>query len=81
MAANIDQHLGKRVALARDQRGLSLAEVAAQIDIASERLAEFEDGSVRIPALIVARLTRVLDVTPGWLFAGLPGQERFDRTG
>lgn len=81
MVANIDQHLGTRITLARDQRGLTLAEVAAQTDVTIERLTEFEHGAVRIPALFVARLTRVLSVTPAWLFRGLPGQDRFDRTG
>mmetsp|Transcript_18977 Transcript_18977/g.22814 ORF Transcript_18977/g.22814 Transcript_18977/m.22814 type:complete len:82 (+) Transcript_18977:751-996(+) len=81
MVAIIDQHLGKRITLARDQRGLTLAEVAVQMDVSIERLTEFEQGAVRIPALFVARLTRVLNVTPAWLFNGLPGQDRFDRAG
>ncbi len=81
MVANIDQHLGTRVTLAREQRGLTLAEVARQVDITVERLVEFERGAIRIPALFVARLARVLGVTPGWLFNGLPGQDTFDRTG
>ena len=81
MVANIDQHLGTRVSLAREQRGLTLAEVTSQVDITVDRLAEFEHGAVRIPAIFVARLARVLNVTPRWLFNGLPGQDTFDRTG
>ncbi len=81
MVANIDQHLGARIRLAREQRGLTLAEVATQTDVTIERLTEIEHGAIRIPALFVARLTRVLRITPAWLFNGLPGQDRFDRTG
>jgi len=81
MVASIDQHLGTRVTLAREQRRLTLSEVAAQLDISIERLVDFEHGAVRIPALFVARLSRVLDVTPRWLYNGLPGQDTFDRTG
>lgn len=81
MVANIDQHLGARLALAREQRGLSPEDISNQIELTVERLIEFERGMVRIPALYVARLARVLDVTPRWLFEGLPGQDAFDQTG
>lgn len=81
MVANIDQHLGARLTLAREQCGLSLPDICDQIGLTVERLTEFECGTVRIPALYVARLARVLDVTPRWLFEGLPGQDVFDRTG
>jgi len=81
MAAIIDQHLGARIALAREQRGLSQADIANEIDLSVERLSEFECGTTRIPALYVARLSRALDVTPRWLFDGLPGQDAFDQTG
>lgn len=81
MVANIDQHLGERLALARKQCGLSVEDIANRIDLPVDRLTGFELGTVRIPALCIARLARALDVTPGWLFAGLPGQGTFDQTG
>ena len=81
MVAKIDQHLGARLALAREERGVTPEDLAKRIEIAVQRLVAFEHGAVRIPSIYVARLARALDVTPRWLFDGLPGQDAFDRTG
>lgn len=81
MVANIDQHLGARIAMAREQLGMSQASVATKMGLTVDRLAAFELGTARIPALYVARLSGALDVTPRWLFDGLPGQDAFDCTG
>jgi len=81
MVARIDKHLGARIVLAREQCGKSQTEIANEIDLSVKRLTEYEMGIVRIPALYIARLARALEVTPRWVFDGLPGQDAFDRTG
>ena len=75
----IDQHLGARIVEARDRLGLSQSEIAGAIGVSVPRLVAFESGGARIPALFVARLCRVLSVTPRWFYTGLPGQDEFDR--
>ncbi len=81
LSARIDQHLGAKIVEARKRLGLSQRDVAVRSDISTEQLEIFEHGSVRIPALAIANLSRALGVTPGWFYAGLPGQETFDRVG
>ncbi|MEO1553283.1 MAG: helix-turn-helix transcriptional regulator [Pseudomonadota bacterium] len=81
MPERIDQHLGKRIAEARERHGLSEKDLARKVELLPRQLIAFESGSVRIPAEVIARLSRELDVTPGWFYSGLPGQDAFDRTG
>ena len=81
LPVSIDHHLGARITEARERLGLCQMDVAHETDIPAQQLAAFEQGIVRIPADAIARLSRALDVTPGWFYTGLPGQDAFDRTG
>ncbi len=81
MPCRIDQHLGARIAEAREQSGLSVDALAQRVDITAQLLTQYETGSERIPALAVAQMARALNVSPGWFYRGLPGQDAFDRAG
>ena len=81
LSARIDQHLGARIVEARERLGMSQSDVAMRSEIPAQQLAAFEGGSVRIPAIAIASLSRALGVSPGWFYSGLPGQDAFDRAG
>ncbi|MEM7329814.1 MAG: helix-turn-helix transcriptional regulator [Pseudomonadota bacterium] len=81
MTSLIDQHLGKRIAAAREQLGIEFDRLSDVVDVPVERLMAFEQGSTRIPAASLSKLAKALGVTPRWFFHGLPGQDAFDRTG
>ena len=75
----IDQHLGRRIADARQRSGLSAEQLAEGLGIKTDLLHKYETGEVRIPALCVARCARLLDRPLKWFFDGLPGQYVFDQ--
>ena len=81
MTSLIDQHLGRRIAAAREQVGIEFGRLSDLVDVPVERLAEFEQGAVRIPAASLSKLAKALGVSPRWFFHGLPGQDAFDRAG
>lgn len=77
--ATIDQHLGLRIAEARHKSGISRSETALKIDITEHLLTAFETGRVRIPALYLSRIARLLNRPLSWFYGGLPGQSAFDQ--
>lgn len=70
----IDLLVGGRLREKRFQARLSLAELAARIGATPPRLLRFEDGHERVPAEILVRLCRALDVSPAEIFALKPNQ-------
>ena len=81
LSVRIDQHLAAKIVEARERLGLSQVDAARRSDIPAQQLAIFERGTVRIPALAIASLSRALGVSPAWFYKGLPGQDAFDRVG
>lgn len=78
--ANIDQHLGARLAAARQSSGLSESEAAAAIETSGPEYAAMERGEVRIRAIFLARLGRLFDQPISWFYEGLPGQTVFEKS-
>jgi transcriptional regulator with XRE-family HTH domain len=63
--------LGQRLRATREQRGLTLAQLATRAGLTSDTIWRIETGATRAPqAATVAALARALEVTPGWLTAG-----------
>ncbi len=63
---------------ARTQRDQSLDALAALLNIDSSTLTKIEDGQVRIASVLLARVSRSLDIPLRWFFDGLPGQDVFE---
>ena len=76
---SIDQHLGARLAEARQSRGLSEAAAASAIKASGDEYAAIERGEVRIRAIFLARLGRLFDQPISWFYQGLPGQAVFEK--
>lgn len=74
----IDKHLGQRIQLARHGVGLTIEVMAEQVQYSVDEVSAMEAGSIRVPSLALARISRVVDQPLSWFFDGLPGQEVFD---
>ncbi|MEL6857732.1 MAG: hypothetical protein AAFO74_05055 [Pseudomonadota bacterium] len=77
-ACRIDKHLGARIATARDEQHVGLADLASALEITDQELLAREQGLVRIRASELARLAFHLDLPIRWFYEGLPGQALFD---
>ena len=77
MAGEIDQHLAKRIRQARIQEGIGDVDAANALGMSEKTYSDLEHGRLRIRALYVARLARLLGYPVGWFYEGLPGQAVF----
>ena len=68
----IDTYIGQTLCALRKRRHLKLSELAAAVGRAPEKLRDFEEGSERVPADILMRLSRVLRFEITELFDGIP---------
>jgi transcriptional regulator with XRE-family HTH domain len=74
----IDVHVGRRLALVRNARGLTQARLGALVGVALQQIQKYESATNRISASRLAHLASSLNVPIGWFFASLPpdvGQE------
>lgn len=74
----IDRQLGRRIVQARETLHMTPETVAAKIEVSFSDYKKIEAGSVRIRALYMARLSRVLKQPLRWFYEGLPGQTKFE---
>ncbi len=66
----MDNNLGSRIKEAREKSGLSQGELAKRLGIAYPTLSKYEQGH-RIPdAELLNRMTKELNVDPGWFLSG-----------
>ena len=79
MEGSIDQHLGARLAEARRSSGISLIAAAAAANMSGPEYTAIETGKTRIPAFVLARLSRLFGRPVSWFYQGLPGQAVFDK--
>ena len=68
--ASDDDTLGGRIAHARDLTGQETAEVASQIGVTEETLAEWESDRSEPRANKLMTLAGVMGVSPAWLISG-----------
>jgi transcriptional regulator with XRE-family HTH domain len=66
----VDRHIGRRLQSKREQRMLSLADCAAQLEMTSAHLAGCEAGRQRLQPGEMLRAARVLDVPVVYFFEG-----------
>ena len=71
----IDQHVGERIRLRRTERGLTQEQLAAALEISYQQIQKYETGANRISAGRVFEIARTLEVTVGYFFEGLEGDQ------
>ncbi len=71
MTQSIDCHIGRRIEALRQNKGLSLHELAAKLALAPDELAEREAGNVRTSAAELFMLAVILEVAISAFFADL----------
>lgn len=73
-----DIHVGSRLRSLRRLRGLSLDDLASQMNITYQQVQKYETGTNRISAGRLYDAARILKVSPGHFFHGLPGVDGQD---
>ncbi len=74
MFSNYD--IGNRISSARDQRGLTLDDIAKSIGVSKSTIQRYEKGTIsRIKLPVIESIARVLNVDPNWLIGNtdIPG--------
>ncbi len=67
-------HVGRRIAAARAERGLSVKVLAVQIGVSIDRLAQFEHGHQQLPLRVLYDIAAALGKPMAFFFDDLPGQ-------
>ena len=65
MASSIDEYIGRRLQAKRQEFGLSIDELANAISTTPSTLEDYERGSLRIGAPLLASLCGIFNVSPG----------------
>ena len=68
----IDIHVGKRLILARNMRGMSQAKLGALVGVSFQQTQKYERGINRISASRLARLAHFLQLPVSWFFDEQP---------
>ena len=74
MFSNYD--IGNRISSARDQRGMTLDEIAKAVGVSKSTIQRYEKGTIeRIKLPVIESIARVLKVDPNWLIGNtdVPG--------
>ena|SRR5262245_25326168 len=69
----IDTYVGERIRFRRNLLGITQTEMADRIGVTFQQLQKYEKGVNRIGASRLLQICKALDVTPEWLFDGVPG--------
>ena len=68
----VDVHVGERLRLARMATGLPQSRVGEALGISTQQVQKYEKGVNRLGAGKLYRLARLLDVSVGFFFDGMP---------
>ncbi|MGB9153851.1 MAG: helix-turn-helix transcriptional regulator [Alphaproteobacteria bacterium] len=68
----IDIHVGKRLILARNMRGMSQAKLGALVGVSFQQTQKYERGINRISAGRLARIAHFLQLPVSWFFDEQP---------
>jgi transcriptional regulator with XRE-family HTH domain len=72
----IDIHVGKRLILARNMRGLSQGKLGALVGVTFQQLQKYESGINRISASRLAHLASFLQLPVSWFFDEQPDAQK-----
>ncbi len=79
-ASPVEVHIGTRLRLRRQALSMTQADLAEALGISFQQVQKYESAGSRISASRLYQVARVLDVPPGFFFAGLePDGERVSR--
>jgi transcriptional regulator with XRE-family HTH domain len=68
----IDRHIGARISLRRDGRGVSQSELGAAAGLTAQQLEKLERGVTRVSASALFAIARALASPVSYFFEGLP---------
>ena len=68
MASAIDVHVGTRLRLKRSTLGLTQRQLSERLNCDEARVAAIEDGRLRIGAVELFEIAKVLRVPVGWFY-------------
>lgn len=71
----VDVHVGRKIREVRLLRGMTQADVAAQLGLSFQQLQKYETGHNRVSASKLYEIARLLDVGPAVFFEGLEGAD------
>ena len=68
----IDTHVGKRLTLVRNLRGISQGELGKAVDVSFQQIQKYESGANRISASRLVRIATCMQVSVAWFFEQTP---------
>lgn len=71
----INRHIGDRLRILREKRGLSQADLGAVLDVSFQQMGNYEKGKHRLSAGALFLLARFLGTSPDSFFEGLAPAE------
>lgn len=81
-AETINRHIGDRLRVLREKRGLSQADLGAVLDVSFQQMGNYEKGKHRLSAGALFLLARFLRTSPATFFEGLlPAETGFAEDG
>ncbi len=69
-AKALDKHIGKRLRALRQQRKMSLEQLAEILDVTQQQMSRYELGQHRLSAAQLYQLARAFDNNVSWFFQG-----------
>lgn len=76
----VDKRVGRNIRAFRNERDLTLAELAERLGISHQQLQKYETGTNRISASMVVDLVEVLNIPIEDLFKGIQPEDRTKNT-
>lgn len=67
----MDRHIGERIRAVREERGVSLGEMAEAIRVEMQEARAFEAGSRRVPASVLCSVVDLFAISLTDIFSGL----------
>jgi len=71
----VDCHVGALIRHRRRELGISQTQLGDTLGVSFQQVQKYEVGANRVSASTLWRISRALDVTPGYWFDGLPGDD------
>lgn len=68
--SKVDEHVGHRIQIRREGRRLTIATLAAAVELSEQQMADAEYGQIRLSASKIYTLSKLLDVPVAFFFAG-----------
>ncbi len=77
----IDMHVGGRIRIARETRGMTVQQLSQALGVTVAQLQEYEEGSRRVGATSLLKLSQILQTSPPFFFEGLSTRQTSEGKG